>query len=364
MPLPSGGKRSHEVAEGDVFLASAHRSTLEAVDLETGAPRWQAPLPARDLTAPVASPDGTVWVCGEQTLAAFDGETGEPKGTWPTGARFGLQPVPRDEGGVVVGNWQSRTVAALAPDRAEPLWTAPVGYTSQPVATAPGRVYVNVDSAVQALDAATGEPLWRFAAGGALSSPPSVGPDGTVYSAATRVDRREATGVLNALDPRTGEPRWTFDTPAGLSSPALPSEDGQTVYLGTREGRVHALDAATGEPRWSLETAGPVVVSPGEADGLLCVADERNRVLLVQTRDGLILAETDLDSAPRSAPVPLGDGAFLVETVLSQGVKVSLPGPEPDFTGSIAAEDREVQIGDIRLPVREPAQFRGSTTIG
>lgn len=363
LPASFLGRVSQE-AEGDVFVASGSQRTVQAVDLESGQPRWQAPVPTQDLTRPVASPDGTVWVCGEAVLSAFEIGTGEARGSWPTGARYGLQPVPRSEGGVVVGNWEGRTVAALDPSTGEPLWKAPVGYTSQPVATAPGRVYVNVSGergggAIQALDGFTGERLWRADVGGALSCPPSVGPEGTIYSATTRVGQRESTGALVALDPQTGGSRWLFETPAGLSAPAVPSEDGKTVFLASREGRVHALDAATGQPRWSVKTRGPVTVAPGVADGLLCIADEKNQVLLVRAEDGLVLAEGDIDSSPQAPPHPLGAGAFLVPTLFGKGLEIALPSRDPEIaTGapgaaaSIEHGEGEVRIGGIRLPIR------------
>src|SRR5699024_4342029 len=69
-----------------------------------------------------------------------------------------------------------------------------------------------------------------------------------------------------ALDARTGEELWRFD-------PEVPGETaqhaccdvvnrglgawGDNVYLGTLDGRLIALDRQTGEPVWSVQTTDP-----------------------------------------------------------------------------------------------------------
>jgi outer membrane protein assembly factor BamB len=97
-----------------------------------------------------------------------------------------------------------------------------------------------------AVDAATGEERWRYAATGGNEGP--FVPTGAVEDEeAGPVYGTEFGGLLFALDAGTGEERWRYTVDADTrESPVLA---GETVYLPTLDGRVHAV-APDGSRRW------------------------------------------------------------------------------------------------------------------
>jgi outer membrane protein assembly factor BamB len=98
------------------------------------------------------------------------------------------------------------------------------------------------------VDPATGDVLWQrspYPSNG--MSPPSVGPDGSVYFS-------RSLGYLDSVTP-AGQPRWTFFDGAIVDHPAV-SPDGSVVVAGYRPdfgqpGSVRGWNAATGTPAWA-----------------------------------------------------------------------------------------------------------------
>ena len=112
-----------------------------------------------------------------------------------------------------------------------------------------GVVYVGSrDNGLYALDASTGDLLWRYETGGNvyLESSPAV--SGGVVYVGSRDNR------LYALDASTGDLLWRYET--GGSVVSSPAVSGGVVYVGSREAYLYALDASTGDLLWRYETGG------------------------------------------------------------------------------------------------------------
>lgn len=106
---------------------------------------------------------------------------------------------------------------------------------------------------------------WQFQAVQAITSPPALGRDGTVYFGST--DR-----LIYALTPE-GTQKWTYPT-GGLidTASAAVGEDG-TVYIGSNDGNLYALNA-DGTLKWAhtFGILAPVSNSPAlAADGTIYV---------------------------------------------------------------------------------------------
>ena len=142
-------------------------------------------------------------------------------------------------------------------------------YAFQPVA-AGGLVYFgsSADDTVRALDAKTGEPVWRFITGGPVRFAPAVA-RGKLYVASD-------DGILYCLDAATGKPIWRFpavpdrDYVIGngrliarhpCRSGALAVDDVVYVTAGmwpTEGVSVYALDADTGRELWCNDSSGNI----------------------------------------------------------------------------------------------------------
>src|SRR6516162_6148356 len=124
-----------------------------------------------------------------------------------------------------------------------------LGSAAEPV-VADGRVFVATHQGnLYALDAATGQPLWRCRAHGAFLQAPAC--------AGGLVVAGETGGGLHALDARTGEPRWTvFATPGGFDTSPAVADD--AVFIGARSGEFFAVELTTGKVRWRTGVPAPV----------------------------------------------------------------------------------------------------------
>ncbi len=127
-------------------------------------------------------------------------------------------------------------------------------------------VYSLSDEGILALDAETGERLWLFNPGSAVSKP-IVG-DGVVYVAT-------AESNMHAVDAATGEQLWQFK-PDGAR--LLPTSANGVVYLPTWGGGLYALKSATGERLWHF--------GPGAVFGRTMVADGMVYALSGCSHDG------------------------------------------------------------------------------
>jgi outer membrane protein assembly factor BamB len=170
----------------------------------------------------------------------------------------------------------------------------------------------------------TGEPVWRHAdAVRFWESNAGPGPRATPTVAGGRVYALGATGRLNALDAATGRPLWSRDAAAdtGAKTPmwgfsGSPLVAGELVIVAAA-GRLTAYDAATGEPRWTGPARGGGYGSPhrltlGGVDQVLLLSDDG--VLGVAPADGAVLWEHAWDGAAIVQPALTAEGDLLLAT--------------------------------------------------
>lgn len=177
---------------------------LHALDLASGAPRWEAPLRDLNVIGGAVVRDDTVYV--STPPAAFDLATGRPR--WQAAV-----------GGLGVG----------APALSESGDTLYVGL-------------VNPDGnggALVALDTADGRERWRADLGSAILSPLE-----RVWVAGQTVVVPLLAPQLVGLDAATGQERWRFEPPVPRIG-AVTVEGGR-VWLALRNANFFALDAANG----------------------------------------------------------------------------------------------------------------------
>jgi outer membrane protein assembly factor BamB len=192
----------------------------------------------------------------------------------------------------------------------EILWRAPgrVHHWSSP-AVAKGVVYVGGGSLL-ALRASTGAVLWRLKTGDDTWSPAVIG--GHVYVSTK-------TGVLYALRASDGSILWTkgLGDTADTGTGAAPSVSNGIVYEQSASQDLYALDADTGEVLWTAPMGEDAGVAPTVIDGVAYVPS-RSHLWALDASAGTVLwsaaveGETGLSSpAVEEGTVFLGGGQGL-----------------------------------------------------
>lgn len=304
---------SPAVADGVVYVTD-QASTLYAVDAADGRLRWRVetgpprPFPwgyeSGDLFAssPTVVGSTVFFGAGDGFVYAVYAASGDRPGeAGPQGAPGGAaDPGPEAaEGGRI--RWRLETGGRV---RSTP-------------AVADGVLYVgSADGAVYAADAATGARLWRHETEGAGLRSGDFGYDRrTVQSSPAVADGRVFVGArdghLYALDAATGERLWRSDERISWvnSSPAV--ADG-LVYAGTSDAQfVQAVDAATGQERWRRESAGIVWTSPSVVGEHVIFAEGAGRIRAFDRRSGEPAWESWVGGRFFGSPV-VSDGVLFV----------------------------------------------------
>jgi outer membrane protein assembly factor BamB len=168
------------------------------------------------------------------------------------------------------------------------------GTVSYPL-IADGRVYVSVsflhdtsDRKILALDAATGETLWR------RDAIAGYGVFGIAYDAG-RLLSVNSDGLLSALDGETGDLDWSAQLPGQYLFTSPPTASGGVVYVGGSGsgGTVYTVDASTGDVLWTQSVANgdhsaPTVTPRGIVVGYACF-----HVYELSTTDGSVVWHHD-----------------------------------------------------------------------
>ena len=184
---------------------------------------------------------------------------------------------PQWRGPSRTGVAENFTAPEPLPETLTERYRVPVGLGYATPVVVGGRVFQYArqdgDEVVLALDAETGEEQWKAGWSAPFEMHPAArshgpGPKSTPTYADGRLFAHGMDGALTALDAETGERLWRF--PGTGKTPLYhtamsPLVLGDRVILhvgGHDEGALTAFDAATGEPRWRAEGDGPAYGSP------------------------------------------------------------------------------------------------------
>jgi outer membrane protein assembly factor BamB len=290
-----GGVMSHLLLRDGVLYVSAMDGSVSALRAEDGRPLWKAMTGGYCHSSPVLA-DGRLLVgSADGGVYAFRARDGRPLWKRATGGPvYASAAVAKGVAAIASGDG---SVYGLDPETGAVRWkfTLPPGnsaFAQSPAATDGERIFLGAwDTFVYALDAASGEQLWRrpgtdrsFAYSPAIGGPAVGG--GVVYVPANG-------NVLHALDAATGGTRWTYTSPGdkvGYSSPAL--VDGR-IYVGCLgdRGEVRCIAAADGREVWTAAT-GSVIYdsSPAVADGHVSIGSVDGLLSVLAAADGRVVA--------------------------------------------------------------------------
>jgi outer membrane protein assembly factor BamB len=150
-----------------------------------------------------------------------------------------------------------RTATAFNPDAAAPRdgvqerWTTAVPNPSGRPVVADGMAFVPTAAALVALDAASGEEVWRAGDERPWPNAPVVH-DGTVY-----VGFADQHALL-ALDAADGSEQWRVETRGSVGAPVTFDHDFRRLYAGDDTGRVYRVNPADGTVEDTLDVFGEV----------------------------------------------------------------------------------------------------------
>jgi outer membrane protein assembly factor BamB len=258
--------------DGTVYVASM--STITAI-APNGSIRWRFTEPSSGqgvIAGPTVGPDGNVYAISDfGGLGAF---ALSPAGQllWsnrgaPTFAEYGQLGAQ-----IVFGSgrlFAAFDESSIAPSTIFGLslqgaqqWARSLGGNDdpfmqqqrQPATGVDGSLYLTAMGGANGwslfrVDPASGTVLWqRSPAQSNGMSPPSVGPDGSVYFS-------RSLSYLDSVTP-TGQPRWTFFDGSIIDHPGV-APDGSVVVAGSRPnfgqpGSVRGWNAATGQLSWEI----------------------------------------------------------------------------------------------------------------
>jgi|GEM_PF-2271220 len=288
----AGINSSPAVVNGVVYFGSSDEY-LYALDARTGA------LVCRFFTDGVISSSPVVESVGSQGLVAFFGDNGITGGD-DGGTFWAINAVDPNAAQNCSLKWQYDGFGV--PEGSHPeagSWSPPAIATDSS-----GKQLVvfgssSTDNAVYALDAITGQKVWRFqtevffpdndvGAGPTISAPGVNGfADGVAYVAGKN-------RIVYALNLRTGAKIWEFrirnDTaPNGGATRSTAGLSGNRLFIGYGSG-LYALNATTGAKLWKSTDAAEIVASPaiaGDAGAQVVLAgDFAGRLLAYDASSG------------------------------------------------------------------------------
>jgi len=255
-PLPWGNEgwdyyTSSPTVLEDIVLFGSKDGSLYAVEAETGSELWRYPTDGQIWSSPAVA-DGTVFVgSADGSLHDVDLASGEPRWRYDTEGR-------------------SHVSAEFGFDR-RTIQSSP--------SVADGRVFFGSrDGNLYAVEAETGSLAWRFdhEVSWCVTSP--AVDNGVVYAGSSDGN------FAQALDARSGEELWRASTEFRVfASPAL---SGETVLVADHAGVLFALDRRTGVERWRFRVGQAIQSSPVVANGTVYVGSDDGFVYAVHGTDG------------------------------------------------------------------------------
>lgn len=155
---------------------------------------------------------------------------------------------------------------------------------------ADGRLFASdVKGTVFALDAASGNVVWKVDTKTSLGSSPGVG-EGLVVVGSTH-------GEVVALDAGSGAERWNVRVSSEVI--AAPAVKGGFVVVRSHDGRVYGLDAKDGSRKWVFDRGVPLLSlrgngSPVITGDVVAVGYDNGKIITLKLSDGTLRWEQAL----------------------------------------------------------------------
>lgn len=132
-------------------------------------------------------------------------------------------------------------------------YEAPMASRAQPV-IANGRLFIgDMNGILNARDASTGAPLWKFASEGPIRHSAGVQGDTVVFSS--------HDGYTYGIEAGSGTQKWKTQTGPSSTAPLMNPSEGR-AYVASSNGILTALEVGSGEKIWEYDSGAPILTSP------------------------------------------------------------------------------------------------------
>ncbi len=193
--------------EDNVFVAANNWGHLDAWDLDDLEHRWHFEVDGRfvDMKGPVMIWDGAAFIASwNREYSRIDLETGQRDWVFRAGnfAMSGSAVDPRT--GILYFGSHDGNVYALDATTGDEVWRRQFSkpFTSSPVLTPNVLLFAGKDGFLHALDPATGDRFWSYAAKNPITSTPLVVGDRIIFADRSEADQGGGHGQLYGLAPR------------------------------------------------------------------------------------------------------------------------------------------------------------------
>lgn len=282
---------------GDALYIVGGDGNLRRLDAATGAERWRT-SGATYVGSPSVS-GGRVFVLDTDgalgSVVAIDAADGSV--IWRQDTRSSQQVWPLPIGDLVVAGGPDRTFRAFDAATGEQRWSSAVAggdITRSPSSAGDSVFFGTEDGVFHAIDARDGHEIWT-APTRALYFGSSAVRDGAVYVGAQLSD---ATFDLMALDATTGQVVWRF-SPKVRTQLATPSVDGDTVFVQAVDGHVYAVWRDDGTLRWTW-TGSPTTLFPTTLVGDSALTFEESTLVAIDRSSGRERWRLEVGAGPNS----------------------------------------------------------------
>jgi outer membrane protein assembly factor BamB len=317
---------SRPIAVGGRLFAMDAAGIVTAMSAAGGGKAWTANLApegeesGRAYGGGITSDGGTIYAStGYGTAVALDMQTGAKRWEKQLGAPSRIAPVAA-EGRLYVLTIEGRVLALSVSDGSE-LWSyrgTPQQGASLLNASSPailGNTLVVPFSAgeVVALDAGTGQPKWSevlsqgraSSALASLTDPASPVIDGGVVYAASN------GGRLIATNEGTGERIWSLP----VSSAKTPWVAGDAIYVTDPNGQLIAAARDGSGIRWATKLPGEskLWTGPVMAGGRLWVASAKGKVVGVDALTGAVATQKDIGTGVFITPIVVAGRLYVLD---------------------------------------------------
>ena len=344
---------------GSTLYIGNNVGRMLALDVRDGRELWRAAFPSALMSAPlvigrnvvVGEGDensmvmsGVVHVGGAaNALVALDRDTGAVRWNAPIGGTG--MPTAAYVGGRIVAHVGNGDLVSLSPDTGSVAFTHNIGTIPSMVALLPlgGDTVVSAgqtETGIVAVHASSGATIWRrpFPNSSALGDGPLASDGvhvmgGYLYPVKGQPHPYVKAGEVGeqrafALDARTGAPIWDVHLENGSvpwrNQAAIPMIDRGTLYIGSSiSPEMHAIDLKTGHLRWRRRVDGPVKGGLVAVGGNVYFGDFSGRIWALRETDGAVVGTANVGT-PFNVDSPIVVGRTLVIASLT-GRILALP---------------------------------------